>query len=75
MASKTIIDAAEHFRTDIGKELIRAFKATGVIDLYNGDPLIYMQVIAQTLERQNEKLYTMRNAAHTLKSIIEANFS
>ena len=59
MARKTIEHAADRFTKELGILFKRAFIATGAEDLYDGRPASYMQVILQTLERQNEKLHTM----------------
>ena len=75
MARKTIRDAVRHqFPKEQAELLIRAFNATGAMELYNGNLSQYLQVIVETLEQQRQKMYTMRSAAATLKSILEANF-
>ena len=75
MAGRTIRDAVCHGLPKKRAELIiRMFNATKVMDVYDGDLDLYFEVIAQTLEKQNEKLYTMKQASHTIKSIVEANF-
>jgi len=75
MAGKTIRDAVRHqFPKKRAELIIRMFNATKVIDVYDGDLDLYFEVIAQTLDKQNEKLYTMKQASHTIKSIVEANF-
>jgi len=75
MAGRTIRDAVCHGLPKKRAELIiRMFNATKVMDVYDGDLDLYFEVIAQTLEKQNEKLYTMKQASHTIRSIVEANF-
>jgi hypothetical protein len=74
MARKTIEYAVAHLASAQAALIQRAWKATRAEDLYDGRLNSYLQVIAETLEKQNEKMYTMKSAAHTLKGIIEANF-
>lgn len=75
MAKKTIRDAVRnHFPKKQAELIIRAFNATKVMDVYDGELPLYLEVIAQTLEKNFEKLYTMRSAANTVKSILDANF-
>jgi hypothetical protein len=75
MAKKTIRDAVRnHFPKKQAELIIRAFNATKVVDIYDGDLSLYLEVIAQTLEQDYEKMYNMRSASITIKSIIEANF-
>jgi hypothetical protein len=51
-----IKDAARTMPSNFSKEFLRAFEATGAEDIYGGEPIRYMQVIAQTIERQNETI-------------------
>ncbi len=75
MARKTIRDAVRHnFPKEQAELIIRAFNATKAMELYDGNLTQYLEVIAQTLEQQYEKLYNMRSAAATMKSILDANF-
>ncbi len=74
MSRKTIEHAASHFTVELGALFKRAFKATGAMDLYDGRPASYMQVIAQTLESQGKKIDTMKSAATTVEGILKANF-
>lgn len=74
MSRKTIEYAVASLPKEQAALIKRAWKATGALDLYDGRLNSYLQVIVQTLEQQNEKMYTMKNASHTIKSILEANF-
>ncbi len=75
MSKKTIRDAVRnHFPKEQAELIIRAFNATKVMDVYDGDLSLYFEVIAQTLEKNFEKMHNMRSAAVTMKSILEANF-
>ncbi len=74
MAKKTIRDAVKNLQKEHAQLIIRAFNATGVIDLYNGDLSQYLLIIVQTLGKQREQINTMKSAATTVKGILEANF-
>ncbi len=75
MSKKTIRDAVRnHFPKEQAELIIRIFNATKAMDLYDGDLTQYLTVIALTLEKQNEKMHTMKSASNTIKSILEANF-
>ncbi len=75
MSKKTIRDAVRnHFPKEQAELIIRAFNATKLMDLYDGDLTQYLRVIVQTLEENFEKMHTMRSAATTVKGILEANF-
>jgi hypothetical protein len=74
MASKTIRDAVKPLRKELAELIIRAFNATNVMDVYDGKISQYLQVIAQTLEKQNKKINTMKSASITIKGILDANF-
>ncbi|MCK5292942.1 MAG: hypothetical protein KAR39_13105 [Thermoplasmata archaeon] len=74
MAKKTIRDAIKGLPRRHAELIIRAFNATKAMDVYEGDLSLYLQVIVQTLEENFEKMYVMKSAATTMKSILEANF-
>jgi hypothetical protein len=74
VARKTIRDAVKPLRKELAELIIRAFNATKVMDLYDGNISQYFQVIAQTLEKQRKEIDTMKNAATTIEGIIKANF-
>lgn len=74
MARKTIEYAVASLPKGQAALIKRAWKATGCMDLYDGKLNEYIGVIAQTLESQNKKIDTMKNAADTISRIIEANF-
>ena len=73
MARKTIEHAADRFSTELGALFKRAFEATGAMDLYDGRPASYMQVIAQTLENQKVKIECLESMSRTIRNIIDGN--
>ncbi len=74
MSRKTIRDAVKKLPKEQAELLIRAFNATKVMDIYDGNLIMYLKIIIQTLDKQREKMHTMKSASHTIKSILEANF-
>lgn len=55
----SISTAAGHMPARFKRHFIAAFKATGCMDIYGGEPWRYMQVIAQVLgELRSGKLKT-----------------
>ena len=74
MAKKTIRDAVKHLPKEHAELIIRAFNATSVMDLYDGDLSQYLQVIGQTIYKQRERIHVMESAATTIRGILDANF-
>lgn len=73
MSNKTIEDAAKQFSPEFGKFLVRAFKATGYIDLYDGRAEDYMQVIARVVEHQDKRLNQLVNTLQHISGVAKEN--
>jgi hypothetical protein len=69
---KTIRDACRGMKTAIAKAIVAAFKATGYMDLYNGDPVRYLQVMRQAIQDYRGTVVAVRQQYRSLRADIQA---
>jgi len=70
--SKTIRDACRGMKPEVAKAFVAAFKATGCMDLYDGDPVRYLQVMQQVMRDYRETVVVVRQQYRSLKADIQA---
>ncbi len=57
---RSISHAVKKLPPEVAKEVKRAFKAVNCSDIYGGELAVYISVIAQTLEDQNETIAKLK---------------
>jgi hypothetical protein len=59
-------------KPEVAKAFVAAFKATGCMDLYDGDPVRYLQVMQQVMRDYRETVVVVRQQYRSLKADIQA---
>ena len=70
MKQKTIEDAVKMLPPQYRKQIIRLWKVTRCMDLYDGELTQYLDVIAQRMEYLDERLNKNTDALKELKARI-----
>ena len=68
---RTINYAVKNLQQETKEAILRAWFATNCMDLYDGKLSNYIQVIAQTLERQDKKIRELDNIIAKAQAILE----
>lgn len=68
---KGVTDAAKKLPAAAREPFLRAWKAAGCVDLYEGRLEQYLQVIAQSIEQSRENERSMVNNIHELYDKLE----
>jgi len=69
---ETVKDAAKRLPKEVRKPFLRAWKAAGCLDLYDGNLDNYLSVIGQVLERkQNEVAHLKKVIKGVRKTLLE----
>ena len=67
---RTINYAVKNLQKETKEAILRAWEAANCMDLYDGKLSTYIQVIAQTLERQNKKIRELDNIIAKAQAIL-----
>jgi hypothetical protein len=63
--------AAAQLPPEIRAAFRRAFKATGVMDLYDGDLASYLTVIASTIEHDKKRIKRFEQVGEKIYKLVE----
>ena len=69
--AKTIKDAAKQMPLGTRKIFINLWESVHVLDLYDGDLKIYLEVIQNQIENKNKKINLTENLINHVKKILE----
>jgi hypothetical protein len=69
--AKTVKDAAKQMPRGTRKIFIKLWESVHVLDLYDGDLKIYLEVIQNQIENKNKKINLTENLINHVKKILE----
>ena len=70
MLNKTIMDAVRDLQPDVRIAVIRAWNATGCMDLYGGELAQYIHVISCQLELRNRRVAALSDIIRSAAKVL-----